>query len=136
MLLVGAEDQLDRLQAVLHGRVVALDQRAVIDELARGVIDLASHRRERRVELVRGRAEQLAERRERRPSRPPAPGSARIASVAFSASILAKRSCVVSARSAVSWRASQIWALSRGGHDPSKVYAAYKAAVDNVGPPP
>ena len=27
----------------------------------------------------------------------------------------------------------QIWALSRGGHDPSKVYAAYKAAVDNVG---
>ena len=29
----------------------------------------------------------------------------------------------------------QIWALSRGGHDPSKVYAAYKAAVDNVGTP-
>ena len=29
----------------------------------------------------------------------------------------------------------QIWALSRGGHDPSKVYAAYKAAVDNVGSP-
>ena len=27
----------------------------------------------------------------------------------------------------------QIWALSRGGHDPSKVYAAYKAAVDHVG---
>ena len=29
----------------------------------------------------------------------------------------------------------QIWALSRGGHDPSKVYAAYQAAVDNVGTP-
>jgi pyruvate dehydrogenase E1 component len=29
----------------------------------------------------------------------------------------------------------QIWALSRGGHDPSKVYAAYKAAVDNVDTP-
>ena len=29
----------------------------------------------------------------------------------------------------------QVWALSRGGHDPSKVYAAYKAAVDNVGTP-
>ena len=29
----------------------------------------------------------------------------------------------------------QIWALSRGGHDPDKVYAAYKAAVDNVGSP-
>ena len=29
----------------------------------------------------------------------------------------------------------QIWALTRGGHDPSKVYAAYKAAVDNVGTP-
>src|SRR5689334_10866626 len=29
----------------------------------------------------------------------------------------------------------QIWALSRGGHDPVKVYAAYKAAVDNVGTP-
>src|SRR4051794_3912391 len=29
----------------------------------------------------------------------------------------------------------QIWALARGGHDPSKVYAAYKAAVDNVGAP-
>ena len=29
----------------------------------------------------------------------------------------------------------QIWALSRGGHDPSKVYAAYKTAVDNVGTP-
>src|SRR4051794_40754264 len=29
----------------------------------------------------------------------------------------------------------QIWALSRGGHDPSKVYAAYQAAVENVGTP-
>ena len=29
----------------------------------------------------------------------------------------------------------QIWALARGGHDPLKVYAAYKAAVDNVGTP-
>jgi len=29
----------------------------------------------------------------------------------------------------------EIWALARGGHDPSKVYAAYKAAVDNVGAP-
>ena len=29
----------------------------------------------------------------------------------------------------------EIWALSRGGHDPAKVYAAYKAAVDNVGSP-
>ena len=29
----------------------------------------------------------------------------------------------------------QIWALSRGGHDPVKVYTAYKAAVDNVGTP-
>src|SRR5215213_7264163 len=29
----------------------------------------------------------------------------------------------------------QIWALSRGGHDPAKVYAAYQAAVDNVGTP-
>src|SRR6476619_119005 len=29
----------------------------------------------------------------------------------------------------------EIWALSRGGHDPDKVYAAYKAAVDNIGSP-
>ena len=28
----------------------------------------------------------------------------------------------------------EIWALSRGGHDPSKVYAAYKAAVDTRRP--
>src|ERR1700710_685878 len=30
----------------------------------------------------------------------------------------------------------EIWALSRGVHDPDKVYAAYKAAVDNVGSRP
>ena len=29
----------------------------------------------------------------------------------------------------------EIWALSRGGHDPVKVYAAYKNAVDNEGSP-
>jgi pyruvate dehydrogenase E1 component len=29
----------------------------------------------------------------------------------------------------------EIWALSRGGHDPSKVYSAFKAAVDNQGTP-
>lgn len=29
----------------------------------------------------------------------------------------------------------QIHKLRRGGHDPEKVYAAYKAAVDNVGSP-
>jgi pyruvate dehydrogenase E1 component len=29
----------------------------------------------------------------------------------------------------------QIWALSRGGHDPAKVYTAYKSAVENVGSP-
>ena len=29
----------------------------------------------------------------------------------------------------------QIWALSRGGHDPAKVYAAYQAAVDSVDKP-
>ncbi len=29
----------------------------------------------------------------------------------------------------------EIWALSRGGHDPNKVYAAYEAAVKNVGSP-
>src|SRR5690348_6926944 len=28
-----------------------------------------------------------------------------------------------------------IWALARGGHDPVKVYTAYKAAVDNQGTP-
>ena len=29
----------------------------------------------------------------------------------------------------------EIWALSRGGHDPHKVYAAYQAAVDHAGQP-
>jgi pyruvate dehydrogenase E1 component len=29
----------------------------------------------------------------------------------------------------------EIWALSRGGHDPAKVYAGFKAAVDNEGSP-
>jgi pyruvate dehydrogenase E1 component len=29
----------------------------------------------------------------------------------------------------------EIWALTRGGHDPVKVYAAYRAAVDHVGSP-
>jgi pyruvate dehydrogenase E1 component len=29
----------------------------------------------------------------------------------------------------------QIWALTRGGHDPSKVYPAYKAAVEHQGRP-
>ena len=29
----------------------------------------------------------------------------------------------------------QVWALNRGGHDPVKVYAAYKAAVEHTGEP-
>jgi pyruvate dehydrogenase E1 component len=33
------------------------------------------------------------------------------------------------------WSDDQIWALTRGGHDPQKVYAAYKAAVDHKGQP-
>ena len=33
-----------------------------------------------------------------------------------------------------SWTDDQIWALTRGGHDPIKVYAAYKAAVDHKRP--
>ena len=33
------------------------------------------------------------------------------------------------------WSDEQIWALTRGGHDPVKVYAAYKAAVDHKGQP-
>ena len=33
------------------------------------------------------------------------------------------------------WTDEQIWALQRGGHDPRKVYAAFKAAVDHVGEP-
>jgi pyruvate dehydrogenase E1 component len=33
------------------------------------------------------------------------------------------------------WSDDQIWALTRGGHDPQKVYAAYKAAVEHKGQP-
>ncbi len=33
------------------------------------------------------------------------------------------------------WSDDQIWALRRGGHDPQKVYTAYKAAVENTGQP-
>jgi len=33
------------------------------------------------------------------------------------------------------WTDEQIWALQRGGHDPRKVYAAYKAATEHVGQP-
>jgi pyruvate dehydrogenase E1 component len=33
------------------------------------------------------------------------------------------------------WSDDQIWALTRGGHDPVKVYAAYKAASEHVGQP-
>ena len=33
------------------------------------------------------------------------------------------------------WTDEQIWALTRGGHDPVKVYAVYKAAVDHKGQP-
>ncbi|HEY5206966.1 MAG TPA: pyruvate dehydrogenase (acetyl-transferring), homodimeric type, partial [Roseiarcus sp.] len=33
------------------------------------------------------------------------------------------------------WTDAEIWALTRGGHDPVKVYAAYKAAVDHKGQP-
>ncbi len=33
------------------------------------------------------------------------------------------------------WSDDQIWALTRGGHDPLKVYAAYKAASDHKGQP-
>jgi pyruvate dehydrogenase E1 component len=33
------------------------------------------------------------------------------------------------------WTDAEIWALTRGGHDPVKVYAAYKAAVDEKGQP-
>src|SRR5215469_9546098 len=34
-----------------------------------------------------------------------------------------------------SWSDDQIWALNRGGHDPVKVYAAYKKAVSHRGQP-
>jgi pyruvate dehydrogenase E1 component len=33
------------------------------------------------------------------------------------------------------WTDDQIWALTRGGHDPVKVYAAYKAANEHKGQP-
>ena len=33
------------------------------------------------------------------------------------------------------WTDEEIWALTRGGHDPQKVYAAYAAAVKNTGSP-
>ena len=33
------------------------------------------------------------------------------------------------------WTDAEIWSLTRGGHDPIKVYAAYKAAVDHKGQP-
>ena len=33
------------------------------------------------------------------------------------------------------WTDAEIWALTRGGHDPIKVYAAYKAATDHKGQP-
>jgi len=33
------------------------------------------------------------------------------------------------------WSDEKIWSLTRGGHDPRKVYAAYKAAVDTTGKP-
>jgi pyruvate dehydrogenase E1 component len=33
------------------------------------------------------------------------------------------------------WTDEDIWSLNRGGHDPYKVYAAYKSAVDHKGQP-
>lgn len=33
------------------------------------------------------------------------------------------------------WSDDKVWKLTRGGHDPRKVFAAYKAAVDHVGQP-
>ncbi len=33
------------------------------------------------------------------------------------------------------WSDDQIWRLTRGGHDPQKVFAAYKAAVEHKGQP-
>ncbi len=33
------------------------------------------------------------------------------------------------------WSDEQIWALQRGGHDPAKIYAAYKAAFEHHGEP-
>jgi pyruvate dehydrogenase E1 component len=39
------------------------------------------------------------------------------------------------ARLVESWTDAEIWALARGGHDPVKVYAAYKAATQHRGQP-
>ncbi|MGH7738186.1 MAG: pyruvate dehydrogenase (acetyl-transferring), homodimeric type [Candidatus Tyrphobacter sp.] len=33
------------------------------------------------------------------------------------------------------WTDDQIWSLQRGGHDPAKIYAAYKAAFEHTGQP-
>jgi pyruvate dehydrogenase E1 component len=33
------------------------------------------------------------------------------------------------------WSDDEVWALQRGGHDPTKVYAAYKAAVEHASAP-
>src|SRR5579863_8104429 len=33
------------------------------------------------------------------------------------------------------WSDAQIWSLTRGGHDPIKVYSAYKAAFEHKGSP-
>ncbi|MCX8087080.1 MAG: pyruvate dehydrogenase (acetyl-transferring), homodimeric type [Rhodocyclaceae bacterium] len=33
------------------------------------------------------------------------------------------------------WTDDDVWRLNRGGHDPHKIYAAYKAAVEHVGQP-
>ena len=33
------------------------------------------------------------------------------------------------------WTDDQIWALRRGGHDPQKVYTAFKKATDTKGQP-
>ena len=33
------------------------------------------------------------------------------------------------------WTDDQIWSLVRGGHDPTKVYAAYRAATEHKGQP-
>jgi pyruvate dehydrogenase E1 component len=33
------------------------------------------------------------------------------------------------------WTDQEVWQLNRGGHDPYKVYAAYKAAADHAGQP-
>ncbi|MFX6011109.1 hypothetical protein ABTE87_20685, partial [Acinetobacter baumannii] len=33
------------------------------------------------------------------------------------------------------WSDDDIWRLNRGGHDPHKIYAAYKAATEHKGQP-